>query len=186
MTAHETTTENASTNVLDLDPGLDADARALRRSLADLIRLVQFRDRDRICCHDVSVSQCHALEGIVRRGPLRLGDLAAHLYLDKSTTSRVVDGLIAKGYAERRRDPDDGRAVLLHATTAGSQLYRRIDDDLQAETCEVLAELQPEVRRALPALLTRLTRVKATRLGVDCECCAPDFDAPSRSCTSGG
>ncbi|MEM1204976.1 MAG: MarR family transcriptional regulator [Acidobacteriota bacterium] len=157
-----------------VDPSLDADARSLRRAMGDLIRLVQFRDRDRICCHDVSVSQCHALEGVLRRGPLRLGDLAAHLYLDKSTTSRVVDGLIAKGYAERRRDPDDGRAVLLHGTEAGRALFAKIDDDLHAETMAVLEGLAPEARRALPQLLVRLVRAKANRMGVSCDCCGPD------------
>jgi len=37
------------------DPVLDADALALHRVLSDLTRMLQFRDRDRICCHAVSV-----------------------------------------------------------------------------------------------------------------------------------
>jgi hypothetical protein len=36
------------------------------------VSVYQFRDRDRICCHDVSVTQCYALETIVEHGPLRL------------------------------------------------------------------------------------------------------------------
>ena len=49
---------------------LDRDARGLHEAVADLVRVYQFRDRDRICCHDVSVTQCYALETIVEHGPL--------------------------------------------------------------------------------------------------------------------
>ena len=55
---------------------LDRDALALHQAVADLVRVYQFRDRDRICCHDVSVTQCYALETIVEHGPLRLSALA--------------------------------------------------------------------------------------------------------------
>src|SRR5690606_19371219 len=109
---------------------LARDAAALQRALSDLIRVYQFRDRDRICCHDISVSQCYALEALVERGPLTLNDLAAHLYLDKSTASRVVDGLERKGLARRGAHPQDGRAVLLSATPAGARLCRRIQGEL--------------------------------------------------------
>src|SRR6476646_7457918 len=72
---------------------LDRDALALHEAVADLVRVYQFRDRDRICCHDVSVTQCYALETLVEHGPLRLSALAERLFLDKSTTSRVVSTL---------------------------------------------------------------------------------------------
>ena len=75
------------------DGTLPEDARAVHEALSDLVRVYQFRDRDRICCHDVSVTQCYALEALIRRGPITLGELAAELYLDKSTASRVVGTL---------------------------------------------------------------------------------------------
>ena len=70
-------------------------------AVADLVRVYQFRDRDRICCHDISVTQCYALETLVEHGPLRLSALADRLFLDKSTTSRVVGTLVKKGYVEQ-------------------------------------------------------------------------------------
>ena len=36
---------------------LHRDAEALQEAVADLVRIYQFRDRDRICCHDISVTQ---------------------------------------------------------------------------------------------------------------------------------
>ena len=78
------------------DAELSRDAARLYDALSDLIRVYQFRDRDRICCHDLSVTQCYALEALVRRGPLTMNELAARLFLDKSTASRVVDALERK------------------------------------------------------------------------------------------
>src|SRR5579859_7609949 len=91
------------------DSSLAQDTEALYDALEDLLRVYQFRDRDRICCFDVSVSQCYALEGLVRRGSMTLNDLAAYLYLDKSTVSRVVDALERKGYVVRLPHLSDGR-----------------------------------------------------------------------------
>ena len=48
------------------DPSLDRDAEALQDALSELIRVYQFRDRDRICCHDISVTQCYVLESLAR------------------------------------------------------------------------------------------------------------------------
>src|SRR3954471_19691041 len=97
------------------DTTLDRDAADLHTAVADLVRVYQFRDRDRICCHDISVTQCYALETLVEHGPLRLGALAERLFLDKSTTSRVVRALVKKGYVQHGTDKDDARAVTLSA-----------------------------------------------------------------------
>jgi MarR family 2-MHQ and catechol resistance regulon transcriptional repressor len=112
---------------------LRRDAQALQTAVSDLVRVYQFRDRDRICCHDISVTQCYALEALVERGPLRLSALAEQLFLDKSTTSRVVTTLVRKGYVEQRPEVADGRAVALTVTRTGRRLYDRINDDLVAQ-----------------------------------------------------
>ena len=81
------------------------DAAALQAAVSELVRVYQFRDRDRICCHDISVTQCYALETLVEHGPMRLSALAERLFLDKSTTSRVVAHAREEGLrrAARRR-----------------------------------------------------------------------------------
>ena len=149
---------------------LAADARELHAVLSELMRVVQFRDRDRICCHDVSVTQCYALQAVLRRGPLTLNELAAELYLDKSTASRVVKALTEKGYVERRPHPDDGRAVQLAVTEAGRRLYGAIERDLQAEVETLVADFDPEVRRALASLLARLSRSAVAAARETCGC----------------
>lgn len=146
------------------DASLERDTREVHRALAELIRIYQFRDRDRICCYDVSVTQCHALDALVRRGPLTLNELAAELYLDKSTASRVVDGLERKGYVERRTHPEDRRALLLEATATGRALQARIERDVLDEEKTLLQEFDPEVRQAMARLIARLARAAAARV----------------------
>src|ERR671918_1493915 len=108
---------------------LQKDAAALQEAVSELVRVYQFRDRDRICCYDISVTQCHALEALVEHGPMRLSALAERLFLDKSTTTRVVSTLVRKGYVEQRADATDGRATTLSATPRGQRLCARITDD---------------------------------------------------------
>src|ERR1043165_7752795 len=109
---------------------LQRQAEELHDALTDLVRVYQFRDRDRICCYDVSVTQCYALEGLARLGGMTLNELAAHLFLDKSTASRVVDALERKGYVARTTHPKDRRAVLLEATATGRTLENKIREEI--------------------------------------------------------
>ena len=140
------------------------DAHRLADALGDLIRVVQFRDRDRACCHDVSVSQCYALKAVVDGGALTVNEVAGQLYLDKSTASRVANGLVDKGYLRRERDAEDGRVVRLTATAAGHGLCRRIEDDLAEEYAQLLEGIEPDVRKAMTKVLSRLAASFAARV----------------------
>ena len=156
---------------------LDRDAEALQGAVADLVRVYQFRDRDRICCHDVSVTQCYALETLVDEGPLRVGALAQRLFLDKSTTSRVVATLVKKGYVAQQPDASDGRATTLSATRRGRALCARINADLVAQQRALLEDLDPAVRAGVVDVIRRLARAADARfragVSVGAVCCPP-------------
>ena len=156
------------------DDTLERDAAELQEALSDLIRVYQFRDRKRICCYDVSVTQCYALRELVRHGPMPLTQLATSLYLDGSTASRVVDSLEKKGYAVRTQDPGDGRAIKLEATDAGRTLHGQIERDLLNEQRALLSDFDPDVRQATTRLIARLAREASSRFSRhDGRCCAP-------------
>ena len=156
-------------------PRLEGDAAALHEALSELVRVYQFRDRDRICCHDISVTQCYALEALLRRGPSGLNEVAAELYLDKSTASRVIAALERKRYVTRASHPEDGRAIVLTVTPAGRRLHDRIRRDLIAEARQLLEDFEPEVREGAARLILRLARSAATRSGAatGTTCCLP-------------
>ena len=153
-----------------LDPGggdaSASGARDLTEAMSELMRVVQFRDRDRACCYDISVSQCYALKAIIDGEGLTVNELAAHLYLDKSTASRIASGLFEKGLVGRARDPVDGRIVRLVPSETGRALCARIEQDLEDEYEELLADFGPEVRAAMVTVIRRLSRSMASRVEV--------------------
>jgi MarR family 2-MHQ and catechol resistance regulon transcriptional repressor len=177
----------ASTTIARKHPAatdLTRDASALQEAVTDLVRVYQFRDRDRICCHDVSVTQCHALEALVQHGPMRLSELTERLFLDKSTTSRVVQTLVKKGYVEGRPDATDGRATALHPTPRGRRLCDRITGDLVEQQKQLLQDLDPEIRKGVVNVIRRLARAADSRFrsGVSvgaAACCGPASGEPS-------
>jgi MarR family transcriptional regulator, 2-MHQ and catechol-resistance regulon repressor len=140
-----------------------ADTRDFHQALAELVRGYQFRDRERICCHDVSVTQCYALETLLQQGEQTLNDLAAGLFLDKSTASRVVDALESKGYARRRINPASRRSVLVSATPAGCALHARIERDMLLEEQRLLEDFAPVVRGRMTELIRALAQAAARR-----------------------
>jgi DNA-binding MarR family transcriptional regulator len=152
-----------------------ADAEALHSAVSDLVRIYQFRDRDKICCHDISVTQCYALEALAERGPMRSQALAELLLLDKSTTTRVVDALERKGYVTRKADVTDARALSLDITHRGRRLYETINRDLIAQQAELLADLDPEIRAGVTNVIRRLARAAEARFvsGASVASCSP-------------
>lgn len=165
-----TTTRTPKTN------DLDRDTRDLYAALNDLVRLYQFRDRNMICCHDISVTQCYALQSLVRGGALTLNALASDLMLDKSTASRVVETLERKGYIRRTPHPDDARAVQIVVSAKGRALCERIERELVDEERTIIANLEPDVRRAAIGVVRDLAGLAAARIGRQAACCGPDAD----------
>lgn len=146
---------------------LEKDAWELHKALSELVRVYQFRDRQRICYYDVSVTQCYAISALVRKGSMTLNQLAGELYLDKSTASRMAGSLERKGYIHRSVAADDARALSLRVTKKGSALHSRIEKDLAREMKKLVADVDPDVRQATARLVARLARAAVARFSQD-------------------
>lgn len=84
-----------------------------------------------------------ALSVVVFAGTLSLGDLAAAEQVRPPTMTRIVDALAEQGLVGKKKDAQDGRSTLIHATAAGKKLLmqgreRRVR--ALAEQIEALAE----------------------------------------------
>ena len=150
---------------------LERDAAALQRVLTDLIRVYQFRDRDAVCCYDISMGQCHGLERLAERGPMTLNEFAASLFLEKSSASRLADGLEKKGYIRRKPRVDDARYVQLELTKRGSTLHDRIERDLLEERAQVLADLTTQERKLVIESIARLSDAACAGVSTEAGCC---------------
>jgi DNA-binding MarR family transcriptional regulator len=121
---------------------LDRAADRLHRATKELIKRYQFRDRNQICCHGLSVSQCYVLDALAEEGDHTMQGLAGRMNLAISTMTRVVAQLVRHGYARRRRAPEDGRVVHVAITPRGKEILATINRSL--------IESQKAILRALP------------------------------------
>lgn len=99
----------------------------------------------------------HLLFEVLRHGPLRASELAETTQADPSTVSRQVATLVARGLLERRADPQDGRASLLHATAGGVAYKERLTDSRDDHFERLLADWAEDDQRRFAALLARFT-----------------------------
>jgi DNA-binding MarR family transcriptional regulator len=94
-----------------------------------------------------------ALATVVNEGPIRVGDLATAEGVRAPTMTRIVDGLMVDGYAERIPDPADGRACLVRATPAGIDVLRGARTARARVLAAALDRLPSEQRAAVVAAL---------------------------------
>jgi DNA-binding MarR family transcriptional regulator len=135
---------------------LRRQAKQLFRVFADLVRAYQFRDREGICCHGLSVSQCYTLDTLHEQGPLTMSQLAGRLFLDTSTMTRVVDQLVRDKLATRITDAGDRRVCRVRTSAKGRSLLSKIRAELIKEHECVLQEIPAENREAVITAMSRL------------------------------
>jgi DNA-binding MarR family transcriptional regulator len=99
------------------------------------------------------------LHTLARRSPLRLGELTATEQVTQSAITQMVTRLENDGLVERRPDPRDGRAVLVHITPAGAEVVAARRTDRVARLAPILQRLSAEERAAIAAALPALRRI---------------------------
>lgn len=73
--------------------------------------------------------------------------------------TQVITRLERDGLVERRPDPADGRASLVHITDAGRAIGEARYADRSRHLVGLVAELTPDERQALAAALPALARL---------------------------
>ena len=107
-----------------------------------------------------------ALSVLVFGGSRPLGRLAADEGVSSPTMTRIVDGLVDLGLAERTDHPENGRIVTVSATPEGVALMETASQRRVAAIAEALAELRAKelstLLRAMPALPELVRHVRRT------------------------
>lgn len=114
----------------------------------------------------VSASESMALGHLVA-GETTQQELGSHLGLEKSTVSRLVDGMVQKGWVEKGRDPDNRRFQKLVLTPAGRQAAEQIMRAMRERHKRWIAGLTVAEREALTVGLAALVRAMSEELGLD-------------------
>ncbi|MDT0345357.1 MarR family winged helix-turn-helix transcriptional regulator [Streptomyces litchfieldiae] len=100
------------------------------------------------------------LDTLATRGsPMRLSELARTEQISQPGITQLVTRLEREGLVERRPDPSDGRAVLVHITEAGRRIGRSRHADRTRHLVPLLARLTAEERQAIARALPALSRL---------------------------
>jgi DNA-binding MarR family transcriptional regulator len=92
--------------------------------------------------------QVRAMGVLNKRPGTTLSFLAGQLALTLSATSRLIEGLVAKGYVARKIPAHNRRTVSLHLTAAGRAVHAQARAEAQRELARFLERL-PAARRAV-------------------------------------
>jgi DNA-binding MarR family transcriptional regulator len=131
---------------MQLDQEVDV-TRAVDDALLALARLVMglsTRAADQL--GQISVVQLRALTVLRELGTATLAELAEGVGVTPSTTSRLVDRLVAGGWADRQVSPESRRQLALRLTPAGEATLDEYDR-LRLESMRSALEQVPEGRR---------------------------------------
>jgi DNA-binding MarR family transcriptional regulator len=140
------------------NPDLERAAAALNSGAVHLLRCMRVVDR----LTGQTPARLSALSVLVFGGPRTLGALAEAEGVAGPTMTRIVDGLVRDGLAERRPHPRDGRAVDIAATSSGERLTRDAARRRIETIMAGLGRLAPAERDRLvsaAALIDRLAAV---------------------------
>ncbi len=132
-------------------------AARLQQDLVGFIRAFGLLSSDRTPCgQPMAPSDAHALTEIADGG-LAQRDLVNRLHLDRSSVSRLVERLVARGWVSRTGDDGDRRTVRLTATPAGQQIAADIAASRAERFAALLNGIPPDRRSEVLDALRLLT-----------------------------
>ena len=124
-----------------------------------------------------------ALATLAQEPGLGIEQLRVPLGRTQSATVRVVDQLVAEGYAERRPGQDQ-RSVAVFLTAKGDRAASRVLASREQLLADAMSPLTPGERKALTGALEKvLDRMTSGRAHADLICRLCDLAAcPERAC----
>ena len=104
----------------------------------------------------IGFSDFLALEVLLHKGPTPVNEIGRMVQLTSGSITTAVDRLERKGMVERRNDPEDRRARVVHLTPAGRKLITCAFADHERAMERAAAGLTPEEREQAVVLLKKL------------------------------
>jgi DNA-binding MarR family transcriptional regulator len=131
---------------LDIEQGVST---LYRSSKARVKALVERFDPD------LQMAGYMVLRYVMTHEPIRAGDIAAGLTMDKSAVSRQLTVLREKGLIELHADPDDGRASLVRPSESAKTALETFRGELKADYQRILGTWEAEDIESFARLLRR-------------------------------
>ncbi len=125
---------------------IDQGSGTLRELIRVLVRNLGMLEKSDASCCGVTITQCHAIVEIGRKGKISLIDLADLLDVDKSSMSRTVNNLVETGLVIRDLDTENRRFVVIQLTDAGKNVFQSIENSMDNYYKDIFSSI-PEVKR---------------------------------------
>jgi DNA-binding MarR family transcriptional regulator len=106
-------------------------------------------DRKETACFGVSLSQHYVIDALDRKTELTMNELSQEVGLAMSTLTRIVDGLVRKGFISRFPSEIDRRKVCVILTDEGKTLSQNLRDCSQAFWANVLESIPADKKREM-------------------------------------
>lgn len=133
------------------------NVEVLQDAMVALVRAFDLHQPERTPCGEaVPVSVAHALMELAQDGALAQHELGARLRLQRSTVSRLVGQLEARGWVGRDRHSGDGRVRVLSLTDAGRALADQLAAARTVKFARLLEAIPEDDRVTAQAGLTVL------------------------------
>jgi DNA-binding MarR family transcriptional regulator len=105
------------------------------------------RPEETPCGEPIAVAEAHTLIDLSEIKALSQGELAKRLHLEKSTISRLVRQLMARGWIERAPFAEDGRVMIVRLSNEGRKAAERLLQARRARFTRLLAAI-PQAKRS--------------------------------------
>jgi MarR family 2-MHQ and catechol resistance regulon transcriptional repressor len=104
----------------------------------------------------LGLSDFGVLEALLHKGPLPVNTIGSLIRLTSGSITAAVDRMEVKGLVERRNDPGDRRARVVHLTATGRKLISCAFGDHEAAMERATSGLTPSERVDATTLLKKL------------------------------
>jgi len=124
--------------------------------MADNSRVLRRLFDERVRDLGLTAAQARLLLSLERNPSENQAFYAERLEVEPITLTRIVDRMEDAGWLERRSDPADRRARILHLTDKATQIVNELQGIVEIMFEEMLAGMASGERKTLVALLDRI------------------------------
>ncbi|MBI5445287.1 MAG: MarR family transcriptional regulator [Deltaproteobacteria bacterium] len=156
---------SAERQLADYCDDREAVALKLWTTMARAHNAMAAHDQRNLLKHKLTRGEFGVLDALFFKGPLLLGELQRKILVSSGGVTFLVDRLEKKGYLERRRSPEDRRAIYAALTPAGEEFYKTIFPAHAAGAEAAISVLSHEEREELIRLLRKVGKGAEALLG---------------------
>ena len=130
---------------------------SVHKMLHKIDKNTMLKFRHKLEPYDFTRGEFPFLFGLIKRGDgVTQKDICGHIPISKSTTSKMINNLVKKGYLRKEKDPNDKRATRIYLTDKKEEIeniVKEIDEEAEKLMMEGFTD---EEKRQLKEYLSRI------------------------------